>query len=49
MGKNLKFTTGQGLVEFALMLVFVSLVVILALYLFGPAIGNAYSGLTTTI
>lgn len=34
---------GQGLVEYALILVFVVLVVIIVLYIFGPAVGNMYS------
>jgi pilus assembly protein Flp/PilA len=34
---------GQGIVEYALILVFVALVVIVVLAFFGPAIGNAFS------
>jgi pilus assembly protein Flp/PilA len=34
---------GQGLVEYALILVLVALVVIIILAVFGPAIGNLYS------
>jgi len=34
---------GQGLVEYALILVLVALTVILILTLLGPAIGNSYS------
>jgi pilus assembly protein Flp/PilA len=34
---------GQGLVEYALLLVLVALVVLLILALLGTAIGNAYS------
>ena len=34
---------GQGLVEYALILMFVFLVVIILLYYLGPAIGNMYS------
>ena len=34
---------GQGLVEYALIMVFVALIVIAILTLFGPSIGNAYS------
>ena len=34
---------GQGLVEYALILVLVAIVVIAALFLLGPMIGNAFS------
>ena len=34
---------GQGLVEYALILVLVAFVVIILLLLFGPAVGNLYS------
>jgi pilus assembly protein Flp/PilA len=34
---------GQGLVEYALILVLVAIVVIAALTLLGPALGNTYS------
>ena len=34
---------GQGLVEYALILVLIALVVFAVLVIFGPAIGNAYS------
>jgi pilus assembly protein Flp/PilA len=36
---------GQGLVEYALVLVFVALVVIIMLTLLGPIIGNVFSDL----
>jgi len=49
MSLNKKSTDGQGLVEYALLIVLVALVVILVLYLLGPAIGNAYSTIITTI
>ncbi len=35
----------QGLVEYALILVFVALVVIVILAIFGPAVGNLYSNI----
>lgn len=35
--------TGQGLVEYALILIFVAVVVVAVLMLLGPAIGNAFS------
>jgi pilus assembly protein Flp/PilA len=40
---------GQGLVEYALILVLVALVVIVVLVLLGPAIGNMYSNIVTSI
>ncbi len=40
---------GQGLVEYALILVLVALVVIAVLAILGPAIGNAYSGIVSSL
>jgi len=40
---------GQGLVEYAMILVFVALLVIVVLSLLGPAVGNAFSTIMTTI
>ncbi len=40
---------GQGLVEYALILVLVAVVVIVILALLGPAIGNVFSAIVTTI
>ena len=34
---------GQGLTEYALLLMFIALVVIVVLYVLGPAVGNLYS------
>lgn len=42
MGSNL-LEKGQGLLEYALIMVFVALIVIVALALLGPAIGKMYS------
>ena len=39
----------QGLVEYAMLLVFVALVVIVILAIMGPAIGNAYSHIVANI
>ena len=36
---------GQGLIEYALILVLVAMVVMIMLLLFGPAIGNMYSNI----
>ena len=38
---------GQGLVEYALILVLVALVVIAVMLLVGPAIGNVFSNIVT--
>lgn len=40
---------GQGLVEYALILVLVAVVVIVILALLGPAIGNVFSNIISAI
>jgi pilus assembly protein Flp/PilA len=40
---------GQGLVEYALILVLVAVVVIVILALLGPAIGNIFSSLVNSL
>ena len=40
---------GQGLVEYALILVLVALIVLVILMLLGPAIGNTFSKIVTSI
>ena len=40
---------GQGLVEYALILVLVAVVVIVILSLLGPAIGNIFSNVINTL
>lgn len=40
---------GQGLVEYALILVLVAVVVIVVLALLGPAIGNVFSSIMKSI
>jgi pilus assembly protein Flp/PilA len=40
---------GQGLVEYALILVLVAIVVIVILALLGPAIGNVFSQIMSSI
>jgi pilus assembly protein Flp/PilA len=40
---------GQGLVEYALIMLLVAIIVIVALALFGPAIGNLYSNVIQSI
>ena len=37
---------GQGLTEYALLLAFVALVVIIVLWVLGPSVGNLYSNIT---
>ena len=34
---------GQGLVEYALIILFIAIVVVAILIIFGPAVGNMYS------
>ena len=34
---------GQGLVEYALIILFIAIVVVAILVIFGPAVGNMYS------
>jgi len=41
--------SGQGLVEYALIMLLVAIIVIVALALFGPAIGNLYSSVIQNI
>ena len=40
---------GQGLVEYALILVLVALIVIVILVFLGPAIGNVFSNVVSSI
>jgi pilus assembly protein Flp/PilA len=40
---------GQGLVEYALILVLVAVVVIVILALLGPAVGNIFSNVVNTL
>lgn len=40
---------GQGLLEYALIISFVAVVVILILYLLGPAVGNMFSNVVSSI
>lgn len=41
--------SGQGLVEYALILVLVAIVVIAALMILGPVIGNAFSTVNNSL
>ncbi len=46
---NPKFERGQGLLEYALILVLVAVVVLAVLTLLGPIIGNAFSEVTSEL
>ena len=46
---GLSHQTGQGLVEYVLILLFVALVVLAILTLLGPQIGNMYSQVTNMV
>ncbi len=41
--------SGQGLVEYALIIVLVAIVVIAALLILGPVVGNAFSTVNTSL
>jgi pilus assembly protein Flp/PilA len=41
--------SGQGLVEYALILVLVAVVVVAILLLLGPVVGNVFSNITQTM
>ena len=45
----LPYEEGQGLVEYALILVLVAIVVIVILALLGPAIGNIFSNIVRNV
>ncbi len=40
---------GQGLVEYALIIVLIAIVVIAALIILGPAIGNVFNGIADVV
>lgn len=40
---------GQGLIEYALILVFITLVVIVVLGIFGPSLGSVFSQITSKL
>ncbi len=44
-----RHTSGQGLVEYALIIVLVAIVVIAALLLLGPVVGNAFSTVNNSL
>jgi pilus assembly protein Flp/PilA len=49
MTLNDKSQSGQGLVEYALILVLIAIVVIVVLVLLGPQIGNVFSEIYTEL
>jgi pilus assembly protein Flp/PilA len=49
MGTHIEHEQGQGLVEYALIRALVSIVVIAIVLLLGPAVGNLFSNVTTTL
>lgn len=49
MQQNPRHREGQGLVEYALILVLVAVVVIVILALLGPAIGNIFSNIINSL
>ncbi len=44
-----KEDVGQGLVEYALILILVAIVVLALLIIFGPAVGNMFSNVISNI
>jgi pilus assembly protein Flp/PilA len=44
-----RFMSGQGLVEYALILVLVAIVVLVSILLLGPFIGNAFSDINSSL
>ena len=42
-------SSGQGILEYALILILVVIVVIVIVYLFGPFLGNLYSNVISNI
>ena len=44
-----KLENGQGLVEYAFILVLVAIVVFVALLILGPALGNIFSNINTSL
>jgi pilus assembly protein Flp/PilA len=46
---KLNFSSGQGLVEYALILILVALVIIVILSIFGTELGETYSNIISSI
>jgi pilus assembly protein Flp/PilA len=40
---------GQGILEYALILILVAVVVMLMIYIFGPSVGNLYSNILSNL
>lgn len=48
-GRSTTEEMGQGLVEYALILMFVGVVLVLLLMILGPGLGNIYSNIVETL
>jgi Flp pilus assembly pilin Flp len=46
---NKKLLSGQGLLEYVLLLVFIAVVVMVALQVFGPRLGAVFSSINTQL
>jgi len=46
---NLRQEHGQGLIEYAMILVMVAIVVLVILTVLGPVVGNMFSGVTSQL
>ncbi len=46
---NRRINTGQGLVEYALILVFVAVVMVIVMSILGPGIANIYSNIVSVL
>ena len=44
-----RITTGQGLVEYALILIFVAVVIVLLLTILGPGVSNMYENIVANL
>jgi len=49
VAKLSKLENGQGLVEYAFILVLIAIVVFIALLVMGPAMGNIFSNINTSL
>jgi pilus assembly protein Flp/PilA len=49
VGKLDKLEKGQGLVEYAFLLLLIAIVVFAALLMLGPAMGNIFSSINTSL
>jgi pilus assembly protein Flp/PilA len=47
--RSRQLTAGQGLVEYGLVIMLVGIIVIIVLFLLGPAVGNMFSNVVASI